>query len=125
MGASGSVSPGCGLIVRIRVSAGANGCVLRGTQQNKADFTRNLENVVPLLSFANDDVKVPSHRVTAASLSRAEHPYELCNRPCSRQRDVVDGIPSRGGHVRVSSQEAFVEGQEFTVVKHDAAPDHH
>jgi hypothetical protein len=61
-------------------------------QSSRAGFTRNLENAVPL-GFAND-VKIPQ-RVTRASLSRAEHAYEFCDRLCSHQRDVVGGIQSR------------------------------
>jgi hypothetical protein len=63
------------------------------------------------------DAKIPPHSVTGAPLSCAEHAYELCDRLCSRQRDVVGGIQPRSSLLRVSSQEAFVEGQKFAVVE--------
>ncbi len=70
-----------------------------GARQNsRAGFTRNLENAVPL-GFAND-VKIPQS-VTRASLSRAEHAYEFCDRLCSHQRDVVGGIQSRSSPARL------------------------
>ena len=76
------------------------------------------------LGFAND-AKIPPHRVTRAPLSRAEHPYKSCNRRRCRQRDIIGGIQPQRGLLRIPSQEALVEGQEFTVVEHDSAADHH
>jgi hypothetical protein len=95
-----------------------------GAQPNsKAGLTRNLENAVPL-GLAND-AKVPPHKMTLAPLSRAEQTYELCYRHRSRQRDVVGGVQPQRGLLRLPSQEALIEGQEFAVVEDDAAADHH
>jgi len=86
---------------------GAIGCALRFKQRKRR--TRNLENVAPLLGFANDDLKFSPHRVAAASPNRAEHPYESCNRSCSCQRvtasslEVASCALVAGGFVRRGS----------------------
>jgi hypothetical protein len=62
---------------------------MRSMGKQRKRRTRNLENVVPLLGFANDDLKFPPAQVAEKVYDSATGRFHLILSPC-RSRQPTD-----------------------------------